>query len=97
MPRENKTKRGRREEKKEEKKLKRKREKGDEEAPRHKKQKSQDPAEDSDVEITGLDNDYIPLVEDTGEGDFLAGASRGPVRVGSGFGALRPLTGGFAQ
>jgi nucleolar protein 9 len=68
MPREHKAKRGRREEKKEEKKLKRKREKGEGEAPRHKKQKSQDqdPAEDNDVEITGLDNDYIPLEEEDG-------------------------------
>jgi nucleolar protein 9 len=65
MPREHKAKRGRREEKKEEKKLKRKREKGEDEAPRLKKQKSQEqnPAIDNDVEITGLDNDYIPLVD----------------------------------
>ncbi|KAE9369736.1 ARM repeat-containing protein [Stipitochalara longipes BDJ] len=66
MPREHKAKRGRREEKKEEKKLKRKREKGEDDPPRQKKQKSQDqdPAEDTDVEITGLDNDYIPLVDE---------------------------------
>jgi nucleolar protein 9 len=68
MPREHKAKRGRREEKKEEKKLKRKREKGEDEAPIHKKQKSQDqnPAKDNDVEITGLDNDYILLEEEDG-------------------------------
>ena len=64
MPREHKAKRGRREEKKEEKELKRKRENGGEDAQSHKKQKSQDPAEDIDVQITGLDNDYIPLEEE---------------------------------
>ena len=65
MPREHKTKRGRREEKKEEKKLKRKRERADDNTSRQKKQKSQeDPAEDTDVEITGLDNDYIPLIDE---------------------------------
>ncbi|KAN0102042.1 ARM repeat-containing protein [Hyaloscypha variabilis] len=66
MPRENKAKRGRREEKKEEKALKRKREKGEDDTPRQKKQKSQDedPAENDDVKITGLDNDYIPLVDE---------------------------------
>jgi nucleolar protein 9 len=68
MPREHKAKRGRREKKKEEKKLKRKREKGKDETPKHKKQKSQDEdsAKDNDVEITGLDNDYIPLEEEDG-------------------------------
>jgi nucleolar protein 9 len=64
MPREHKAKRGRREEKKEEKELKRKRERGEDDAPRHKKQKSQDPTEDIDVQMTGLDNDYIPLEEE---------------------------------
>jgi hypothetical protein len=65
MPREHKAKRGRREENKGEKKLKRKRERDEDEAPRYKKQRSHDPA-DEDVLITGTDNAEVPPEEEEG-------------------------------
>lgn len=62
MPKENKHSRGRREEKK----TKRKRDAGDEAAPESKRQKSQEPAEDIEVEFIGTDN-AVPVADTEGE------------------------------
>ena len=74
MPKENKNSRGRRDEKK----LKRKREKGEDDVQdHHKRQKSQDPAEDFEVEFIGTDN-AIPRDDGLVEGGEEGGATERP-------------------
>ncbi|KAH7395608.1 armadillo-type protein [Cadophora sp. MPI-SDFR-AT-0126] len=74
MPKENKHSRGRRDEKK----LKRKREKGEDDVQdHHKRQKSQDPAEDFEVEFIGTDN-AIPTGDGLADGGGEGGAIERP-------------------
>ncbi|KAK0106346.1 Nucleolar protein 9 [Cadophora gregata f. sp. sojae] len=74
MPKENKHSRGRRDEKK----LKRKREKGEDEIQdHHKRQKSQDPAQELEVEFIGTDN-AVPMGDGIAEAGEEGGATERP-------------------